>query len=88
MPGSTLTGVRLEEKSSAACAVTSWRDQVYVAWTGTDLHLNLASSPDGGVLGGKRRLAYRTYQQRWSGSGSDSSIQLVILAPSLAGSGE
>jgi hypothetical protein len=86
--GSMLAGVRLEEKSSAACAVTSWQDQVYVAWTGSDLHLNLASSPDGRVLAGKRRLAYRTYQQRWSGSGSDSSRQLVILSPSLAGSGE
>jgi hypothetical protein len=59
--GSLLAGVRLEEKSSAACAVTSWQDQVYVAWTGSDLHLNLASSPDGRALAGKRRLAYRTY---------------------------
>ena len=88
MHGSMLAGVRLEEKSSAACAVTSWQDQVYVAWTGSDLHLNLASSPDGRALAGKRRLAYRTYQQRWSGSGKDSSMQLVILSPSLAGSGE
>jgi hypothetical protein len=42
-----LTVVRLEEKSNTACAVTSTGDRVHLAWTGSDLHLNLASSPDG-----------------------------------------
>lgn len=35
---SMLTSVRLDEKSSAACALTSWRD-----W----IQLNLACAPDG-----------------------------------------
>ena len=30
-----LDGVRLGEKSAAALAMTGWRDQLYLAWTGS-----------------------------------------------------
>jgi hypothetical protein len=35
-------GVRLDEKSAASCALTTWDDRVYLAWTGSDTRLNLA----------------------------------------------
>src|SRR5229473_19873 len=84
-------GVRLDEKSSAACAVISWRDQVHIAWTGTDMRLNLASWPDGLELAGKQRLTQRSYKQvRRSSSGPNQSatMETVALPPSLAGSVE
>src|SRR5216684_3953186 len=84
-------GVRLDERSSAACAVISWRDQVHIAWTGTDMRLNLASWPDGLELTGKQRLAQRSYKQvRRSSSGPNQSAtsETVALPPSLAGSVE
>jgi hypothetical protein len=84
-------GVRLAEKSSAACAVISWRDQVHIAWTGTDMRLNLASSPDGLELTGKQRLAQRSYKQvtrNSSGPNQSATTETVALPPSLAGSVE
>lgn len=68
-----LTVVRLEEKSNTACAVTSTGDRVHLAWTGSDLHLNLASSPDGYAFAGKQRLAHKSYQRRDSTDLFDSS---------------
>jgi hypothetical protein len=60
-----VASVRLEEKSLVSCAVSSWRDRLYLAWTGTDNHINLASSADGRTITGKQRLAeasiYATY---------------------------
>ena len=84
-------GVRLDEKSSAACAVLSWRDQLYVAWTGTDMYLNLASSADGRALLAKQRLAQRSYKQvttASSGQNQAPTTTTVALPPSLAGSAE
>ena len=83
-----LDGVRLDEKSSAAVAVTSWHDQLYLAWTGTDLHINLASSPDGREIVGKRRTAQRSYTQVTTSTGQSTTTQTIALAPSLAVSGE
>ena len=84
-----LSSVTLDEKSYAACAVTSWRDQLYVAWTGTDLFLNVTSSPGWGVFAGKKRLAQRSYKQVTnSSSDSSSSTQTIALPPSMAGFGE
>ena len=33
--------MRLDERSSAAPAVAGWHDQLYLAWTGSDRHVNL-----------------------------------------------
>ncbi len=55
-----LASVRLEEKSLVSCAVSSWRDRLYLAWTGTDYHINLASSADGRTITGKQRLARKS----------------------------
>jgi hypothetical protein len=75
--------VRLAEKSSVGCAVISWHDQLIVAWTGTDLHVNLASSPDGRILTGKQRLAQTSYESHRSKKG----YIAVPLSPSLTVSG-
>jgi hypothetical protein len=95
-----LSGVMLNEKSSAACAVISWNDQLYVTWTGTDLFLNIVSSPNWGVFADKRRLPHRSYKKittsssNMSSSGtssartSSSTTTTVALPPSMAGSGE
>jgi hypothetical protein len=84
------SGAMLNEKSSAACAVTSWNDQLYVAWTGTDLFLNIVSSPGWGVFAGKRRLPYRSYMTVTTSSSStnSSSTTTVGLPPSMAGSAD
>ncbi len=55
-----LDSVRLDEASLAAVAVTSWHDQLYLAWTGSDMHVNLASSPDGRTITGKQQTALRS----------------------------
>jgi hypothetical protein len=83
-----LHGVRLDEKSSAALAVTSWHDQLYFAWTGSDMHVNVASSPDGREIKGKQRLAERSYAQVTTSSGQTTTTRDVALAPSLAVSGD
>jgi hypothetical protein len=86
-----LASVRLGEKSAAACAVTSWQDRLYLAWTGTDLHINVASSVDGRVIMGKRRLAqvsYKRVTKSSPGANQSSTTETVALAPALAGSGE
>jgi len=87
---SMLASVRLNERSSAAGAITSWRDRVYLAWTGTDLCLNMASSPDGREFVDKQRLAEHSYKQvRKSSSGSDeSTTETIALPPSVTGCGE
>jgi hypothetical protein len=82
-------GVRLDEKTSASCALTSWGDRLYVAWTGSDLHLNLAFWLEGHELAGKQRLAQRSYT--WvddSSLGKDRRRKVVGLAPSVVGIGE
>ena len=75
-----LDGVRLDETSHAAVAVTSWHDQLYLAWTGSDMHVNLASSPDGRAITGKRRTAQR--------SCLTFGRVIIPFAPALAVSGE
>jgi hypothetical protein len=34
-------GVRLDEKTAASCALTTWGDRLYGAWTGSDGALNV-----------------------------------------------
>jgi hypothetical protein len=82
-----LDGVRLDETSPAtvAVAVTSWHDQLYLAWTGSDMHVNLASSADGRAITGKQRTAHRscmTFGTQITGA------RTYPLAPALAVSGE
>lgn len=87
-----LAGVRLGEKSDASFAVTAWRDQLWLAWTGTDLHVKVASSADGSHVTGTRRLAVVSYERvaRSSpapGVSTATVPKAVALAPALAGSG-
>lgn len=96
------SSVVMNEKSAAACSVTSWLDQLYVAWTGSDMCLNVIASPRWGEFAGKRRLRERSYARVTTSSSSmttsdtrsggtrtsSSTTQNVALAPSLAGSGE
>jgi hypothetical protein len=83
---SILADVRLAEKSASACAVTSWRDRVYLGWTGARMSLNLASSPDGREFTDKQQLAHRSYTHVMS---TDSSpAKDIALPPSLVGAGE
>ncbi len=85
-----LASVRLDEKSAAACAVATWRDQLYLAWTGTDMHINVASSVDGRGITGKQRLAevsYKRVTRSSSGTNQSSTTATVALAPALDGSG-
>jgi hypothetical protein len=77
-----LASVRLEEKSLVSCAVSSWRDQLYLAWTGTDNHLNLASSADGRTITGKQRLAETSLYAIYIGW-----VATAPLSPALAVSG-
>ena len=80
--------VRLDEKSSAGFAVISWHDQLQLAWTGNDLRINLASSPDGREITAKQRLDQRSYKQVTTSTGDTSSTRRVALAPSLATAGD
>jgi hypothetical protein len=81
-------GVRLDEKSAASCALTTWDERVHLAWTGTDLHLNLAAWPDGRGLVGKQRLAQRSYRYESERSFGEDRRKIVAMSPSLVGSGE
>jgi hypothetical protein len=76
--------VRLDEKSSAGLAVVSWHDRLHLAWTGNDMRVNLASSPDGREITGKQRLDQRSYKQVTTGDGHTTSTRNVALAPALA----
>lgn len=80
--------MRLDEKSSAGFAVISWHDQLHLAWTGSDLRINLASAPDGGEITAKQRLDQRSYKQETTSTGDTSSTRRVALAPALAASGD
>jgi hypothetical protein len=73
--------VRLDEKSSAGFAVISWHDQLRLAWTGNDMRINLASSPDGSEITAKQRLDQRSYKQETTSTGDTSSTRRVALAP-------
>jgi hypothetical protein len=77
-----LTSVRLEEKSLAACALTSWWDRIHLCWVGTDAKLNLASSSDGREFAVTRTLPHRVLSYR------DSDSNYVVTAPALAGAPE
>jgi hypothetical protein len=88
-----LASARTNEKTDAAIALGGWRNELYVAWTGTDLALNLALSPDGCGLVGKQRLGQRSYRTETSTSTSSSgsrssSTTTIALPPSLVGAGE
>jgi hypothetical protein len=60
--------------------VTTWRDRLYLAWTGTDYRINLASSADGRVITGKRRLDH-------GGAVAFHPGKVAPFPPALAGSG-
>lgn len=95
-----LPGVRMAEKSAAACAVTSWREQLFVGWTGTDLSLNVVTSPRWGEFTGKQRLPERSYKRVTRSTSSttatstgtshtsSTTTENVALRPALAGYGD
>jgi hypothetical protein len=68
---------------AAAVVLTSWQDRLVLGWTGSDLHLNVASSPDGRVFGDKRRLKPRSYVRVSDGD----DWRTIPLRPAVAGAG-
>jgi hypothetical protein len=78
----------LKERSRAAPVLASAADQRYLAWTGTDLHVNIASSDAGGRFGPAHRLGYQSWQQVWVSStrsrSGDGTWETVPLGPALA----
>lgn len=80
--------MRLDEKSSAGFAVISRHDQLQLAWTGSDLRINLASAPGGSQVTAKQRLDQRSFKQVTTSTGDSSSTRRVALAPALAASGD
>jgi hypothetical protein len=85
----------LPEKSSAACALASWDGQLFIAWTGTDYHLNVAAAAEWGHFDGKQRLPFRSYRQETTSSSTTGSSNMssttthtIALRPALAGSGQ
>jgi hypothetical protein len=77
----------LKERSAAAPVVVSADGGLFLAWTGTDLHLNLALSGPDGHFGPVRRLPYKSWTRVWESSTtagrSDSSWKTVPLGPAL-----
>lgn len=82
-----LTSVRLDEKSHTACALTSWRDRIHLSWVGTDMKLNLTSSPDGRRFEAPQHLPYRALYYDASRM-DDSFSNIVVTAPALASTPE
>lgn len=89
--------VVLGEKSSTSCAIASWRGDLHVAWTGSDMRLNTMSSPDCRHFVAKRTLRHRssttetTRRNRVVSAGvsagvydSETTTTTVPLAPALA----
>ena len=79
--------VRLNQTSRAACALTSWRDRIQLAWVGTDRRLNLASSADGQEFADTQRLPHRTYSYDRSSS-DDTFSDIVVTSPAIVGAAE
>ena len=79
-----LDAVRLGEMSDGTFAMTGRHDRLYLAWTGTDRHLNLAWSPDAREIIGKQWLAQQSYKEVPASQGTAK----VGVAPALAASGE
>jgi hypothetical protein len=85
--------VVVPEKAQASCALAAWHDRVHLAWTGSDLRINVAQSHDAASFGGKQTLRHRT-ATTVSDSSFDSSVghstsstRTVPLAPALTGAG-
>jgi hypothetical protein len=75
--------VVLDERSSASCAMASWEGRLHLAWTGSDDHLNVMSSPDGQHFEDKRTLPHRSFKKRHE-PGPGSTTKTDSLAPALA----
>jgi hypothetical protein len=58
-----------------------------LAWTGSDLHVNIASANAGGPFSPAHRLGYKSWQQVWVSStrsrSGDSAWETVPLGPAL-----
>lgn len=82
--------VVLRERSSTSCAVASWQGRIHLAWTGTDMHVNTISSPDGRRFDDKQTLRHRSSKTvtRETGTtgrgGATTTTESEPLAPALA----
>jgi hypothetical protein len=85
--------VIVPERAAAACALAAWEGWAYLAWTGSDFRINLASSSDGRSFGKKATFRHRTVKTIRTSSHtpgepahvSSTSTRRVGLAPALAG---
>jgi hypothetical protein len=82
-----LDTVTLDEKA-AAFAMTDWHDQLYLAWIGTDLNLNVAWSPDAREVMDIRSLDQRSSPSYIIWTRHEMPRYRTATAPALAGSGE
>jgi hypothetical protein len=79
------SGSRLDERSSAGPSVATSPGRVDVAWTGSDRHLNLATSPDGYDFDPGQRLGYTSSTTRsTTDSDGSSRTEVILLRPALA----
>lgn len=78
-----LASVRLEEKAITDCAVTAWRDRLYLAWTRADGHIILAWSADGRTITSKQRLDRRSTMPAPVAKAGG----MALFPPALAGAG-
>jgi hypothetical protein len=76
-----LASVRLEEGSPTGCAVTTWRDQLYLAWTAINGDIVLAWSADGRVITSKQRLDHRSTMPAAVAKAGGT----VVFPPAMAG---
>jgi hypothetical protein len=86
--------VVVPERASAACGLAAWQGRAYLAWTGSDFRLNIASSADGARFEGKQIIPHRSYTTETTSSTtytgpnssptSTSSTRHIGLAPALA----
>lgn len=82
-----LSTVHVLEKSSAAVALASWRDRLYLAWTGTDARLNVISAPDGQNFADKTHINEKSFRAVATPSGQGgTTVTYISLGPALAGS--
>jgi hypothetical protein len=86
--------VIVPERASAACALAEWQGRAYLAWTGSDFRLNIASSADGARFEGKQIIPHHSYIRETTNSTTytgpnnsptqTSTSRNVGLAPALA----
>ncbi|MDP9074027.1 MAG: hypothetical protein M3N98_07610 [Actinomycetota bacterium] len=74
------------ERSAAAPSVACWQQRLHLAWTGSDMHLNVMASSDGVGYGPKLRLAHTSSRLETSTDVSVGNMdrRTIGLAPAIA----